>query len=558
MQKLLLLLKRFPITLLLVIGFAVLLFMAINSDVEIPYRLALFFSIGAFLSASAMLFAEDFFEKIKSYGITVFIVLLWGVYCIFLPENDDNIQITRGIEIGVIGTSAFLAMFFISFLKKQKDREFWNFSIQTLFQMVLACFFGAIIFGGLSLAVLAINTLFGIEISGKVYGNLAVACFVLFAPIYFLTNVPDRDNKHSNSELQYDKMQKIFALYILTPILAIYAVILYVYLFTIIVDWQLPRGWVSWLVSILALGGLLVTMLLYPVREAGKSKLATFLGRWLGVLILPLLVLMTIGIFRRIGDHGITINRCYILLLNLWFYGIYIYLFFTRSRRIKWILISPVIIALIASTGSWSVANITQKTLTREISNHLNNRQVSFDEAKVIFAEMNEIDRNRARGTLEYLHRTFTYMAVQQLFTDSVPNMTWEFINKDLGLTSQDNFWFDYSKGFDWQAWQVPEGYNAFMRISAFHIRNGRTESNHHIENEAIEITVPAQNRTISFSMREIVLEHLTLSETESNEREWIIRGDDYAILIRQFRGYLDENDRIQLIDFSGYLFFNR
>ncbi len=66
------------------------------------------------------------------------------------------------------------------------------------------------------------------------------------------------------------------------------------------------------------------------------------------MIVVPLLVLMTVGIARRISDYGFTVNRAYILLLNLWFYGVYIYLFAVRGRHVKWILISAVVVAFVS------------------------------------------------------------------------------------------------------------------------------------------------------------------------------------------------------------------
>ena len=98
-EKLLLLFKRFPISILLVIGLAVLFFVVVNGNSDVitvfdgnfdgipPYRLWIFFSVGAFISVTATLFSEDFFDNLKSYVISIFMVLLWGIYCIFLPEK---------------------------------------------------------------------------------------------------------------------------------------------------------------------------------------------------------------------------------------------------------------------------------------------------------------------------------------------------------------------------------------------------------------------------------------------------------------------------------------
>ena len=531
-EKMALLVQRFPVSVFLVGGLAVLFFIAINDDFDkISYKLWLFFSVGAFIGIVATLFAEDFFDYFKSCGMSLFAILLWGAYCYFLPEKAGDIQLNKVIEISVVSWTAFFAMFFISFLKKNNDDAFWNFTSQTLFQMALAVIFGSILFGGLSLALLAINTLFNISIDAKLYGNLAVACLVLFTPLYFLSNIPNKTEKQ-NAEILYTKVQKILALYILTPILAVYAVILYAYLFKIVIAWELPNGWVSWLVSALALGGLLVITVLYPVRKTSKNKAVDFISRWFGVLILPLLVLMTIGIFRRIGDYGITINRCYILLLNIWFYGIYIYIFFTQSRHVKWILISSVVITLFTSISVWGMANITKNSLTKEVSAILD-KQLSTEEARAVFAEMSQDEKEKIRSKLEYLHKTFGKESVQPFFSDRVSERSWSFLSEleligALDGEREAKEWINYEMDSE-IIWEI-DNYNKFKQIK-YNSHTSRKDAKLSTKQEdTIEITT--DNRTFILPVREIVLEYLTTDEILRNKQKWIVSESDFTIMI--------------------------
>jgi len=99
---------------------------------------------------------------------------------------------------------------------------------------------------GLSLAVLSLDELFKVNISDKVYKNLAVICCGLFAPIYFLANVLDENEKRKH-KLEFNKFLNIMGLYILLPILAVYVVILYVYLIQIIANGNYPTvGFLGW------------------------------------------------------------------------------------------------------------------------------------------------------------------------------------------------------------------------------------------------------------------------------------------------------------------------
>ena len=134
------------------------------------------------------------------------------------------------------------------------------------------------------------------------------------------------------------------------PLLALYLIVLYVYGIRILVRWELPDGGVGWLVSVLMVGCVVVELGLYPLMRSGEAKpFERWIVRWLPVLILPLLLLMTVGIARRLSDYGITPLRLYLLTFNLWCYAVCIGLFVGRARRIRWIMTSLAAVFLLTS-----------------------------------------------------------------------------------------------------------------------------------------------------------------------------------------------------------------
>ena len=554
-QKISLIAKRFPITILFVGGLASLFFVLINGSTEISLKLWVFCSAGAFISMAASLCAEDYLDILKTQLATLVVVLLWGIYCFFLPTKIGDITLSNGIEIGVIGVSSFFSIFFISFLKRDKEKSFWNFATKTIFQLVLAGLFGMIFFVGLSLAVLAVEQLFNLNINNKLYANLAIVCMVLFTPFYFGANIPDKTEKHDD-EIVYNKILKILSLYILTPILAVYTVILYVYLFKIIAAWELPNGWVSWLVTVLGFGGLLVIVLLFPLRLREENRFASFLSRYMGVFILPLLVLMSIAIFRRIGDYGITINRCYVLLLNFWFYGIYAYLFLIKSKRIKWIIISSVAVALLSSVGFWSVANVTQKVLSAQVNAYLNHQQVSIEEAKFLFSDMNEKDREKIKSNLIYLHKTYGAESVQPFFSQNIQDYKRNSLVSKLELHSpSDNEHDLYFSYINHKIWQI-DNYNSFVSINYNKHPIKQPDISFSFEKDTFIIKINQADRIFSVPMREMIFERL---EKKNAKENYVFTGNDFYILINGFNGkYYERTDSIFLNSLEGYLFFNR
>lgn len=380
MKKLSLVINRFPFSVAALASLAVLMFKDFSITLKPSPQLYVFFSLGTVISLVAALWLEDNVAHLKQHIITAGIMFLWGVYCFFLPS--DEFSTNKTIELYAIALAAFSSIFFISFLGKGKEQAYWNFFIQTIFQLGIAYFFGIIIFGMFFTVIFLIESLFNANVTSNTmfFSGLYIACFVLFAPLYFLANIPDKLAKHSEEKITLNNkiltyvlslLAAVFAkhfkkislndyldilTFIFTGITAIYTIVLYVYLFKIVSAQELPKGSVSYLVSALAFSGLLIITLLYPYRFMALtihrlkiSNFVAFLSRYFGLIILPLLALMSVGIFHRINDYGFTINRYCVLLLNIWFYGVYIYIFITKAEQIKFIPISFAAIALLAS-----------------------------------------------------------------------------------------------------------------------------------------------------------------------------------------------------------------
>ncbi len=532
-QKSILLTERFPISILLIAGLAFLCFIDISKEANyIPYQLYIFFSFGFIISVAVTLWLEDFVRGFKQYIIIAAVTLLWGIYCFFLPFADE-LEVNKIVELSVIGMVAFLAMFFVSFLKKDKDKAFWKFTMQMVFQLGLTYCFGAIIFIGLFMSIWAIQNLFDIDIT-ELYEYSGVFCYVLFAPLYFLANIPDKIAKH-NEEIALGKILKILALYILTPIAAIYAAILYVYLFKIIAIWKLPEGSVSYMVSSLMGLGLLIITLLYPARFS--------LCRYSGLVMLPLLALMSIGIFRRFDDYGLTIHRGYVLLLNIWFYGICIYLFITKAQRIKWIVISFAAIALLVSIGPWSVPSVTKYILTAEVSKHLD------------FAQMETKDKEKIKDKVMYLRRTYGGVSIQGLDTN---------IFSELEIKKTDNSgWFHNNSKWNNEILDI-ENFNTFVYVTNYDGKgiNKNIDSSIDENNQLIIKIIPEDKQISSVRIFSVPLRGIVQATIAEKNKKLFFQGDDYIVFINRINGHYyktADNISIDVVNgFEGYLFYNR
>ena len=198
-DKLKLVLVRFPFTLLFIIGLSVLCFLSIQKvKFEIRQSLWAFFILGALLNLVVTLYLEEFKKLKYTLLINIASSALLSVYCFTLPVKLLEYQYYQLFALGIVFA---LSAFFISFLKRNNEIPFWNFSRDSIIQLFIASVFSSVLFTGLGLAILSLDKLFNIHVEKEVYSNLSVVCYVLFAPIYFLSNIPNEIEKRKQDQV---------------------------------------------------------------------------------------------------------------------------------------------------------------------------------------------------------------------------------------------------------------------------------------------------------------------------------------------------------------------
>ncbi|MFZ4581703.1 MAG: DUF4153 domain-containing protein [Paludibacter sp.] len=356
---------RFPIVLIVVFGLAIMALLEINvKRFEPEFNVWSFFILSTIASFSVSLLLENTSKKILGMAVFVLTFASIALYCFAMFNHKIEWEM---MQYAAMVFTAVLAITFALYFSKNSDSSFWIFTEKISREFITTLIYVSILQGGLGLAIYAVDVLFNVKVEHEVYGSLAVICYLIIAPVYFLMNVPTK-NKLYNEPIEYNKFLKILGLNVFLPILGIYLVILYFYLFKIIIRWELPNGWVTTLVSVLALGGYVSKFLLFPLSD---NKIVIFLNRYFSLLLLPLIVLMSIGLARRISDYGLSINRLYVLFFNVWLYGVSVYLFLTQSKHLRWLVISFAAVLFIASVGPSSVYAVTKRVIETEMTNLL-------------------------------------------------------------------------------------------------------------------------------------------------------------------------------------------
>lgn len=172
--------------------------------------------------------------------------------------------------------------------------------------------------------------------------------------------------------------------------------VMYLYIFIIITSFELPRGYISFICCSLTAFGLLCYMLADKVTPTKGSKTWLKIHARIPWLLLPLQVLVTVAIGRRINDYGVTILRCYIVLINLWSYAICLYLILRRDKSLRWIPTSFLAMLFVFTSTPISCANYVLWQLRKDIRSVINH-------------EENPIYKGIQEDKIQYLHEVYGY-----------------------------------------------------------------------------------------------------------------------------------------------------
>ena len=380
-----------------------------------------YLSVGTLLSLSLHLWAEEVKRRGMRIGVQVAAHLLLMADALFLYLHTMG---ARMIDIGIAHGAAILAIglsvFFLPFFREKDDIPAWNFAQYALGTLALTVIVGAVMSGGVSLLALSLHQLFGVDVSYKCYLYILIMCSELLPLLMFLGLLPEGERKHDRVPQPTAFLHNILH-YLFLPLAGLYLLVLYVYAGTIIARWELPDGWVSWLVTALMAGIIGIELGLYPSRVKSHKPVDERIARWLPLLTLPLLVLMTVGIGRRFLDYGITLNRLYLATLNAWFYFVCIGLAVGKARRISWIPISFSLVFLVTSVLPVNYAGITRSVLRSDVKETLGDkRNLSEVQYEAWLQSLPQAEARAVEDKLHYLQDWFGKESIQDLVKDGV------------------------------------------------------------------------------------------------------------------------------------------
>ncbi|MBS1548381.1 MAG: DUF4153 domain-containing protein [Bacteroidetes bacterium] len=267
--------------------------------------------------------------------------LLIGVYFL-LPESYKNFSENYIYKLIPIFLLSHLWVSLSINYPNSNESNFWQFNKNLFVNAFMTFVFSFVLIGGVLLAILAVDKLFNLEINSNIY--LQIFNFLLFfgSSVIFLL-FTDKGFVTLTETTEYPKILKFFTQFILIPLLLIYALILYLYTGKIVLQWSLPYGWVSYLVLVYSVIGILALLLVYPLREKQVKSWVKIFSKVFFFTLIPLIVLLFIAIFTRISAYGITEPRYFVVALAVWLSLLVVYFIVSKKDQIQFI---PITLAL--------------------------------------------------------------------------------------------------------------------------------------------------------------------------------------------------------------------
>jgi len=359
---------------------------------DLKQQLQVLFFLGFFWSLAVKLFAERrgwpplWHLPLAAAGLALLALRVFTGPQTWNPFANPTVLLLGPGMVLLVMVAPFLSA-------RSDDTALWDFNrvgwVSAAFGLLVATIVGI----GLSLAFGAVEALL-VELPNRIYADTWILCMSVIWPWQALSGIP---RGFQQPEGEFCPRWIVFLTsYLLVPLASLYLAILYLYMAKILIQWELPKGQVGWMVGGYGTFGVATHLLAFPLRETGNGLVRFYHRHFYHALYAPV-ALLAVAVGVRIGDYGITENRYCLMLFALWLAGMALIFTLRRNPHLVIVPLSLAVLLAAASFGPWGAINVsTQSQLARfekllAANGVLVDGKVSGTESSVDWAEMKRI-----------------------------------------------------------------------------------------------------------------------------------------------------------------------
>nr|WP_252187540.1 DUF4153 domain-containing protein [Anaeromonas gelatinilytica] len=467
-------------------------------------------------------------------------VILVVFYFIFLKE----INYISGTRYVALSIALYIIFTVIPYINKKDDYEIYVIKLFSRF--IVTYVYSVVLYLGLAAILTTINLLFNAEISFRVFSDIAFIVAGIFAPAFFLADIPKRKEKIAHKD--YPKVLRVLLQFIVLPLLLAYTVILYVYFGEIIITMELPQGLIGNLVLWYSILSTIVLLFIYPLRKINKW-IKSFLSVFPKVII-PLLGMMFFSIGIRINVYGITENRYFVVIIGIWIVLVMIY--YSIKKDIKNITLTTTlaIIAIASVFGPLSSYSISKWSQNQHFKGVLEKYDILDEKGKIeppsAEEEFEESDQRKVSSIIQYFDRyhdleDIKYLPEDFKKSDMEDVFGFRLIDEYIGYQGNREF-FDYTL----------DDMGLIIDIGEFdYFSEHRTYDTNYNQNDMENISIIFEDRNIIIKDDKKELYTKNLDEII---KDIIEKNIDDKNLSHDEMSYIDENDDVKIKILFNYI----
>lgn len=318
----------------------------------------------AFMAAwtGTLLHAMRAIDNQRRWGLTIFGAIVGATYALLVDNLDHQAEAWRMLMLAAGVVLLTLAAPALVAADSDPSLRLRRINGRIILRAIGIGLYGLALFAGLALALAAIENLFELNLDEEIYGHTFGWIMLVLVP-WVIVGGLDSYLEPLDAVSDVARVVQRLAAFLVPPLLALYYIILVLYLVRIIITGELPKNLVSPMVLAAGLLTALAIVLFDP--QPADARTGQRALRWAPALFIPIAPLGLWALIVRIEQYGWTEFRLLrVLVLALLFVSAALATSQLLRRRAFALRMIPVVLAvplLVAAIGPWSTLAIARR-----------------------------------------------------------------------------------------------------------------------------------------------------------------------------------------------------
>lgn len=489
--------KRFPITVMFLLFSAILVSYIIYIEVQpslIIEKLVFVFLFATVTSAAIQMFIERFeLESSRKYiAYAASLVITLAYYFVLMPAPSISME---------VGIRTFVAIFAMlcAFVYIPSHKNIVNFDeilISHFKSIFISILYSLVLMIGVFAILGAVDTLL-FDIDSNTYAYTAVVIWILFAPIYYLSLLPEFNSKeelevnYKNKSSEISRFLEILISYIAVPLIAAFTLVLMSYFAKILFTFEWPNGELATITLSYSAVGIFV----YLLTALIENKIAKLYKMYFPKILILIVIMQLISIGIRVNAYGITESRYYVILFAVYTMITAIILSFKPRQNNGLIVLLASLFAVISVVPPLDTFTTSRLSQTIRLEYYLEESGILSNGVLTPKADVNDNNKHEITNILQYLEN--------RDYTDRV-----EFLPKD----------FEYYNNME-----KVIGFEAYYKNSYIDLKNDYKYAN--LRQDEFVILENYDIMTRKF---------LPNFDSSLNEKSFMLNGNEYFISVEK------------------------